>query len=64
VKGTGYYSLTSVEARFNMVPVFIITAADLYQGKGEDKFSISFMQISDRFTMKDFKKRLVDVLEA
>ena len=63
-KGSGYYSLASVEARFKIVPVFICKSSDLFQDKAREMFSLSYMQMSGKKTFSDFKKRLVDILEA
>ena len=63
-KGSGYYSLTQVESRFKMIPCFIVRSTDLYQDNLKDQFVVKYMQMSSKKTFSDFKKRVVDVLEA
>ena len=60
-----YYALTEVEARYKEVPVCIVRAEDLYAGKcDKDWFAISYVNMGKKATYSDFKRRIVDIIEA
>ena len=65
-KNTGKYvysSSTTVESRFNIVPIVLVRGEDLLQGK-VGKIDLKCTQMSRTHTYSHFKKRIVDILEA
>ena len=65
-KNTGKYvfsSSTTVESRFNIVPIILVKGEDLLEGK-VDKIDLKCTQMSRTHTYSHFKKRIVDILEA
>ena len=63
-KSSGFYSSCEIDTRFERVPVFITRADDLYAGQYVDRFKLSFIQISDKKSFSDAKKRIADVVTA
>ena len=60
-----YYSLCEVEARFKMIPVWIVRADDLYQGNcSVEGQRPSYVQLSAKKNYTEMKKRLADVITA
>ena len=58
-------SLTEIDSRFKWIPVFIMRADDLINGRTQaDSFSICYAQISGKKSFNDLKKRLTDVVTA
>ena len=57
--------MTEVESRFKEVPVFIAASEDIYSGKlDQDSFTISYVNMQKKQNYSDFKRRMVDILEA
>ena len=57
--------MTEIDSRFKWIPVFIMRADDLSNGRIQaDSFSISYAQISGKKSFNDLKKRLTDIVTA
>jgi len=57
-------SSSEIDARLEQVPVYITRADDLYQGRAEEHFKISSVQISGKKSFSDAKRRIADVVTA
>lgn len=65
IDSKSYISQTKVDARFTWIPVYIACADDLYAGRcTSENFTISYVQLSDKKSFSDLKKRIADVVTA
>lgn len=58
-----YSTMTSVEARFKIVPIMFVKGEDILSGKVKGP-EVTYCQMSKNHTYSNFKKRLTDLLEA
>ena len=59
------YATSEIEARYSVVPVYIVEANELYQGShNEESFRLSFVQMSCKKSFSELKKRIADVITA
>ena len=57
-----YSTMTSVESRFQVIPIMLVKAEDLLSGS-VSKVTVQYTQMSKTHNYSNFKKRLVDILE-
>lgn len=63
-KSSGFYSSCEIDSRFEVLPVYITRADDLFAGQVADQFKIYGIQISDKKSFSEAKKRIADVVTA
>ena len=60
-----FYSSVSIDARLKLIPIYLVRADDLYEGKhNKQTFKLSFVQISARKSFSEMKKRITDIVIA
>lgn len=62
--GGQFFRSTELDTRFELIPVFIVRAEDLYGGQIADTFNLSYIQCSGKKSFSDAKKRITDVVTA